>query len=118
MVIKEYLLTREDGVKLFKFYSIDKFYICRVETGEIGKYLIDEENTIYTYKETNVKREYLLTRKDEVKLYKSYSIEGFYIRKVGTEEVYAEAVDVEDAPFTYEETEEKIEDIKEEKINE
>lgn len=56
-----------------------------------------------------VKKEYLLTRKDGVKLFKSYSDEGFYIRKAGTDEVYAEAVDVEDAPFVYVETEEKIE---------
>lgn len=56
-----------------------------------------------------VKKEYLLTRKDGVKLFKSYSSEGFYIRKVGTDEVYAEAVDVENAPYSYEETEEKIE---------
>lgn len=56
-----------------------------------------------------VKKEYLLTRKDGVKLFKSFSSEGFYIRKVGTEEVYAEAVDIETAPYTYEETQEKIE---------
>ena len=37
------------------------------------------------------------------------------IRKVGTEEVYAEAVDIENANFEYEETDkviEKIEDVK------
>jgi hypothetical protein len=39
-------------------------------------------------------------------LIKTYSDEGFYIRKVGTEEVYAEALDI--LEFDYEETEEKI----------
>lgn len=34
---------------------------------------------------------------------------GFKIRKVGTDEFYDEAIDIENAPFTYEETDEKIE---------
>lgn len=54
-------------------------------------------------------KEYFTTRKDGVKLYKTYSDEGFYIQKVGTEEVYDEAIDVENAHYTYEETDEKIE---------
>lgn len=54
-------------------------------------------------------KEFYSTRKDGVKLYKTYSDEGFYIRKIGTEEVYDEAIDVEGAPYEYEETEEKIE---------
>lgn len=54
-------------------------------------------------------KEYFTTRKDGVKLYKTYSDSGFYIRKVGTEEVYDEAIDVENAHYTYEETDEKIE---------
>lgn len=53
-------------------------------------------------------KEYFATRKDGVKLYKTYSDEGFYIRKIGTEEVYDEAIDVEGAPYTYEETETTI----------
>lgn len=56
-----------------------------------------------------VVKEYYETRTDGVKLFKSYSDEGFYIRKVGTDEVYSEAIDVENAPYTYEETDEKIE---------
>lgn len=55
-----------------------------------------------------IKKEYFTTRKDGVKLYKTYSDSGFYIRKVGTEEVYDEAIDVESATFEYEETEEKV----------
>ena len=54
-------------------------------------------------------REYLMTRKDGVKLYKTYSDGGFYIRKVGTEEEYDIAIDIENAPYTYEETDKEIE---------
>lgn len=55
-----------------------------------------------------IKKEYFSTRKDGVKLFKTYSDGGFYIKKIGTEEVYDEAIDVEGAPYTYEETETKI----------
>lgn len=55
-------------------------------------------------------REYFDTRKDGVRLYRTYSDINHYIRKVGTDEVYSEAVDVEDAPYTYEETDKEIED--------
>lgn len=54
-------------------------------------------------------REYLMTRKDGVKLYKTYSDQNKYIRKVGTEEEYDVAIDIENAPYTYEETEKEIE---------
>lgn len=56
-----------------------------------------------------IKREYYKTRKDGVKLYRTYSDEQFKIHKIGTEEIYDEAIDVENAPFEYEETTEKIE---------
>ena len=49
-------------------------------------------------------REFFLTRKDDVNLYRTYSDEGFYIRKMYTDEVYTEAIDVEDAYFEYVET--------------
>ena len=54
------------------------------------------------------KREYYSTRKDGVKLYKTYSDNGFKIKKVGTNEVYDEAIDIENAPYTYAETDEKV----------
>ena len=54
------------------------------------------------------KREYYSTRMDGVKLYKTYSDNGFKIKKVGTNEVYDEAIDIENAPYTYVETEEKV----------
>jgi hypothetical protein len=56
-------------------------------------------------------REYLMTRKDGVKLYKTYSDQNKYIRKVGTEEEYDIAIDIENAPYTYEETEKEIESV-------
>lgn len=55
-----------------------------------------------------IKRDYYETRNDGVKLYRTYSDLEFMIRKVGTEEVYEEAIDVENAPYEYEETNEKI----------
>ena len=60
-------------------------------------------------------KEFFRTREDGVSLYKSYSDTNKCIRKVGTKEVYAEAIDVENANFEYEETDkviEKIEDVK------
>lgn len=54
-------------------------------------------------------REYYTTRKDGVKLYKTYSDIGFYIQKSGTEETYDEAIDIENAEYDYIETTQKIE---------
>ena len=56
-------------------------------------------------------REYFMTRKDGVKLYKTYSDQNKYIRKVGTEEEYDIAIDIENAPYTYEETDKEIESV-------
>lgn len=57
-----------------------------------------------------LKREFYKTRKDGVNLYKSYSDENFYIKQIETGIEYMEAIDVEDAPYTYEETNKKIEE--------
>ena len=54
-------------------------------------------------------KEFYATRKDGVNLYKTYSNKNVYIQKVGTDEKYDMAIDVENAPYTYEETEEVIE---------
>ena len=54
-------------------------------------------------------REYYKTRNDGINLYKTYSNEGYKIHKLNTEEIYDEAIDVENASFKYEETTEKIE---------
>lgn len=54
-------------------------------------------------------REFYTTRKDGVKLFKTYSDSDMYIRQVETGIEYSEAIDVEDAPYTYEETDKAIE---------
>ena len=56
-----------------------------------------------------IKREFYKERNDGVKLYKTYSDENYRIRKVGTDEIYDEAIDIENTSFEYEETTEKIE---------
>lgn len=53
-------------------------------------------------------REFYLTREDGINLYRIYSDKGFEIKKVGTNEVYSESIDVEDAGFEYVETNRKI----------
>lgn len=54
-------------------------------------------------------KEFYKTRKDGVNLYRTYSDAGFIIQKVGSEEIYSEAIDVESAPYQYIETDQKIE---------
>ena len=54
-------------------------------------------------------KEFYITRSDGVNLYRSCSDKGVQIRKVGTDEIYDEAIDVENAPYTYEETDMPIE---------
>ena len=60
-------------------------------------------------------REFHETRYDGVNLYRTYSDAGYYIKQNPTGVVYSEAIDVEGAPYTYEETDEliPIEDEKE-----
>lgn len=53
--------------------------------------------------------EYFKTREDGVVLNRVYSDQDVMIRKVGTDDVYEEAIDVENAPWTYEETDRTIE---------
>jgi hypothetical protein len=60
-----------------------------------------------------VKKEYYSTRADGLKLYKTYSTDNFKIRQVETGHVYDSAIDVENAPYTYEETDERAETAKE-----
>ena len=56
-------------------------------------------------------REYYATREDGVNLYRTYSDTNHYIRQIPTGVIYAEAVDVESAPYTYEETDDIIEPV-------
>ena len=54
-------------------------------------------------------KEFYRTRKDGVNLYRTYSDEGFYILQNETDIEYDEAIDVENAPYTYSETDKPIE---------
>lgn len=54
-------------------------------------------------------KEFYKTRNDGVNLYRNYSNENFRILQEQTGEIYDEAIDVEDAPYTYVETDVKIE---------
>jgi hypothetical protein len=56
-----------------------------------------------------IAKEFYRTRKDGVNLYRTYSDADLKIRKVGTDEIYDEAIDIEGAPYTYEETDMPIE---------
>ena len=58
-------------------------------------------------------REFYLTRQDGVNLFRTFSDNNKYIRKVGTNEEYSEAIDIEDAPYEYEETDKEIEQYEE-----
>lgn len=49
-------------------------------------------------------KEFYMTRKDGINLYRTYSDAGMCIQKDGTGEVYAEAIDIETAPYRYSET--------------
>lgn len=55
-------------------------------------------------------REFYEQRKDGVNLFRTYSDANKYIKKVGTNEEYSEAIDIEGAPYEYEETDKEIEE--------
>lgn len=54
-------------------------------------------------------------REDGVSLYHTYSSSGYYIRQIETGNIYTDAIDIENALYTYEETNDLIE--KEDEIN-
>lgn len=56
-----------------------------------------------------IRTEFYGQREDGIKLNRTYSDENYKIQKVGTDEIYEEAIDIENAPYEYVETEEKIE---------
>ena len=56
-----------------------------------------------------IKTEFYIERKDGVKLYRTYSDRNMMIQKDGTEELYGEAIDVENSGYTYTETDIPIE---------
>ena len=49
-------------------------------------------------------KEFYKKRSDGINLYRTYSDSNLMIRQVETGDVYAEAIDVENAVYTYEET--------------
>jgi hypothetical protein len=53
--------------------------------------------------------EYFKTRSDGVKLFRTYSDEGKKIIQNETGILYSEAIDVENAPYTYSESDEDVE---------
>lgn len=52
MIIREFYMTRTDGVNLYKTYSDKGVYIKKQGTDEKYDEAIDVENTNYTYEET------------------------------------------------------------------
>lgn len=56
-----------------------------------------------------IQTEFYMERKDGVKLYRTYSDRNMLIQKDGTEEIYSEAIDVENSGYTYTETDIPIE---------
>ena len=61
-----------------------------------------------------IKREFYMTRKDNVNLYKTHSDSNVLIKNKNTEELYDEAIDVEGSSNEYEETDINIENDGEE----
>ena len=57
-----------------------------------------------------VVREFYKTRNDGVNLYSTYSDIGNYIVQNETQIEYDDAIDVEDAPYTYSETDKPIDE--------
>jgi hypothetical protein len=51
-----------------------------------------------------ITKEFYRTREDGVNLFITKSDKGLKVRKVGTDEIYDDAIDVETAGFQYEET--------------
>ena len=58
-------------------------------------------------------KEYFDIRSDGVRLFRTYSDEGYTLIQNETGIEYSEAIDVEGAPYTYSETENKIEEEEE-----
>lgn len=60
-----------------------------------------------------IQTKFYKTREDGIKLYRTYSDKNMMIQKDGTEELYDEAIDVENSGFTYTETDIPIDDEEE-----
>ena len=63
-----------------------------------------------------IHKEFYMTRADGVNLFRNYSDKGVQLHKIGTDEYYDEAIDIESAPYEYEETDIPITPSAEEEI--
>lgn len=64
-----------------------------------------------------IKTDYLFTRKDGIRLFRTYSDQNLQIIKEQTGEYCDEAVDVENAPYTYIESNKPIEEVQEDVLH-
>lgn len=64
-----------------------------------------------------IRKEFFMERADGINLYRTYSDENKYIMQIDTGIIYEDAVDVENSPHTYEETDEII-NFEEKEVNE
>lgn len=65
-----------------------------------------------------LRKEFYRKREDGVNLYRTYSDENFMIRQNETGDLYDEAIDVENAQYTYTETDIPIEEEENEMVEE
>ena len=61
-------------------------------------------------------KEFYHTRKDGVNLYRTYSDESKYIIQNETGIKYGEAIDVENTPYTYSESDEELPELSAEEV--
>ena len=62
-------------------------------------------------------REYYMTRRDGIRLFRTYSDKNLYIIQEQTNDLYEEAIDVENAPYTYIESTQLIEEVQEDVLH-
>ena len=62
-------------------------------------------------------REYYMTRRDGIRLFRTYSDKNLYIIQEQTNVLYDEAIDVENAPYTYIESTQPIEEVQEDVLH-
>lgn len=65
MIVREFFIEREDGVKLYRTYSDKNFMIRQMQTGILYAEAIDLENSSYTYEETDISINPLETELEE-----------------------------------------------------
>jgi hypothetical protein len=65
VVQKDFYITRNDGINLYRTYSDKDYKILQIETGNIYDEAIDVETANYTYEETNEKIEREEERREE-----------------------------------------------------